>query len=91
LESEELSISLPKDMVRMVREQASTGAYTSVSEVISEALRLWESRRQERERRLDGIRAKIDEAARNPERIGDEEVGRHFKRRSDDAEKKQAG
>ena len=50
MQAEKVSISLPKDMARMVREQAGKGSYASVSEVIREALRLWDTQRQERER-----------------------------------------
>jgi len=46
--AEKLSITLPAEMVRIIREKVSTGAYSSNSEVIREALRGW----MEREQRL---------------------------------------
>jgi antitoxin ParD1/3/4 len=46
--AEKLSITLPAEMVRMIREKVSSGAYGSNSEVIREAMRAW----LERERRL---------------------------------------
>ena len=88
MRTEKLSISLPADMARMVRRRVESGAYASNSEVIRDALRLWQSRDQERERRLEVIRAQLDEAAAEPERITDEEMGRHFERRRAEAGQK---
>lgn len=88
MQTEKLSISLPADMARMIRRRVESGAYASNSEVIRDALRLWQSHDQERERRLESIRARINEAAENPKRITDDELGRHFDRRLTEAEKK---
>jgi len=46
--AEKLSITLPAEMVRVIRERVGTGAYGSNSELIREALRGW----MEREQRL---------------------------------------
>jgi antitoxin ParD1/3/4 len=46
--AEKLSITLPAEMARLVREKVSSGAYGSTSEVIRTALRGW----MEDERRL---------------------------------------
>ncbi|MGX2039103.1 type II toxin-antitoxin system ParD family antitoxin [Methylocaldum sp. MU1018] len=64
--TEKLSITLPAEMVRMIREKVGSGAYGSNSEVIREALRGW----MERERRLMALDAAI---ARG---IADAEAGR---------------
>lgn len=64
--AEKLSITLPAEMVRVIREKVSTGAYGSNSEVIREALRGW----MERERRLVALDASI---ARG---VADAEAGR---------------
>jgi antitoxin ParD1/3/4 len=39
--AEKLSITLPTEMVRLIREKVSNGTYASNSEVIREALRGW--------------------------------------------------
>jgi antitoxin ParD1/3/4 len=39
--AEKLSITLPAEMVRLIREKVSNGTYASNSEVIREALRGW--------------------------------------------------
>jgi antitoxin ParD1/3/4 len=78
MQTEKLSISLPADMARMVRQRVESGAYASNSEVIREALRAWQERELEREHRLTAIRARLDEAASNPRRLTAAEVDRHF-------------
>jgi antitoxin ParD1/3/4 len=57
--AEKLSITLPADMARMVRDQVEGGSYASNSEVIREALRIWQEREALKRQRLDEIRAKI--------------------------------
>lgn len=53
--AEKLSITLPAEMVRVIREKVGTGTYSSNSEVIREALRGW----MEREQRLATLDAAI--------------------------------
>jgi antitoxin ParD1/3/4 len=78
---ERLSITLPADMARMIRAKVEEGRYASNSEVIREAMRLWQERELVREQRLAAIRAKIDEADADPAGFSDEEVERHFDER----------
>lgn len=49
--AEKLSITLPAEMVRVIREKVASGAYGSTSEVIRDALRNW----LERDRRLAAL------------------------------------
>ncbi len=53
--AEKLSITLPAEMVRLIREKVDRGAYASNSEVIREAMRGW----MERENRLAALDAAI--------------------------------
>jgi antitoxin ParD1/3/4 len=64
--AEKLSITLPAEMVRVIREKVASGAYGSNSEVIRDALRAW----LERDRRL----AALDTAIATG--IADAEAGR---------------
>jgi antitoxin ParD1/3/4 len=64
--SEKLSITLPQDMVSIIRNKVINGGYASNSEVIREAMRGW----MEREQRLSELDAAI---ARG---IADSEAGR---------------
>jgi antitoxin ParD1/3/4 len=63
---EKLSITLPAEMVRVIREKVGAGIYSSNSEVIREALRGW----MERDQRL----AMLDTAITKG--IADAESGR---------------
>lgn len=53
--AEKLSITLPAEMVRLIREKVDRGVYASNSEVIREAMRGW----MERESRLAALDAAI--------------------------------
>ena len=53
--AEKLSITLPAEMVRHIREKVDRGAYASNSEVIREAMRGW----MERESRLAALDAAL--------------------------------
>jgi antitoxin ParD1/3/4 len=64
--AEKLSITLPAEMARMVREKVAGGAYASNSEVIREALRAWHERELMKGERLEKIREKIAEAVDDP-------------------------
>jgi len=60
-EIERLSIALPAPMADAVRRAVEAGEYASTSEVIRDALRLWEARRDLRERDLEVLRQRWDE------------------------------
>lgn len=60
-EIERLSIALPAPMADAVRRVVKAGEYASTSEVIRDALRLWQSRRQRRERDLEVLRQRWDQ------------------------------
>jgi antitoxin ParD1/3/4 len=60
-EIERLSVALPAPMADAVRRAVDAGEYASTSEVIRDALRLWESRRHLRERDLEVVRKRWDE------------------------------
>lgn len=87
MQTEKLSISLPTDMARMVRRQVEEGGYASNSEVIRDALRMWQQREQERGQRLDAIRASLDTAATDPVRHSADKISTHFDRLLSEAEK----
>lgn len=60
-EIERLSIALPAPMADAVRHAVEKGEYASASEVVRDALRLWEARRQWREHELEVMRQRWDE------------------------------
>jgi len=76
---ERLSITLPTDMVRLIRSKVAGGGYTSNSDVIREAMRAWLAQEELRAERLNGIRAKIAEADADPRpSLSEGYVERHF-------------
>jgi len=64
--AEKLSITLPAEMVRVIRAKVESGGYSSNSEVIREAMRGW----LDRERSLATLSAAIDRG------IADADAGR---------------
>jgi len=78
--AEKLSTTLPADMARMVRDKVEGGSYASNSEVIREALRIWQEREVVKVQRLDEIRARIAESLDDPRpSLTAKEVGRRLK------------
>ncbi len=59
-EIERLCIVLPVPMADAVREAVEAGEYASTSEVVTDALRLWESRRELRAREMETLRGHWD-------------------------------
>jgi antitoxin ParD1/3/4 len=58
--AEKLSITLPPELAEMIRMKVRTGAYASNSEVIRDALRLWQEREATLAERRRWLRDKIE-------------------------------
>ena len=58
---ERLTVALPGRMAKAVRKAVTTGEYASTSEVVRDALRLWEGRRELRERDIAALRRAWDD------------------------------
>ena len=56
-----LNVSLPKELEVRVREHVASGLYGSASEVIREALRLFETYHSVQQARLAALKADIDQ------------------------------
>lgn len=80
---ERLSITLPAEMARMIRENVQEGRYASNSEVIRDAMRIWQEREEQRAQRLASIRARLDEAEVGPSHSATD-VRAHFAARLSD-------
>lgn len=64
--SEKLSITLPADMVRVIKEQVNSGAYASTSEVLRAAMRTWMRDEEEHQERMKAIRARVQASIDDP-------------------------
>ena len=80
--TEKLSIDLPGDVAQMVRRAVDGGEFVSSSDVITDALRLW----QGRQLRAESLRAGLNAAAADATRYSDEDVSAHLDRLLDLAE-----
>ncbi len=61
--AEKISVTLPPEMLAAIKEKVQSGMYGSTSEVIRDAMRLWQREEEEREARLTSIRTRLDRAA----------------------------
>ncbi len=57
--AEKISITLPPDMLISIKEKVQAGVYGSTSEVIREAVRLWQRTEEEHQTRLSLIRNRL--------------------------------
>jgi antitoxin ParD1/3/4 len=64
--TEEISVTLPADMVRLIRERVSSGAYASTSEIVGEAVRLWQAHSREHDDQVAAIKARIQRSLADP-------------------------
>ncbi|GJE55777.1 MULTISPECIES: ribbon-helix-helix domain-containing protein [Methylobacterium] len=77
--AEKISITMTPDMLRAVRESVEAGEYASTSEVLRDAVRLWQRQRLEDAERLDAIRARIRRSLDDPRpSLSTEEVRQHM-------------
>ncbi|MGO9004739.1 MAG: type II toxin-antitoxin system ParD family antitoxin [Beijerinckiaceae bacterium] len=64
--AEKLSITMSPEMVRAIRESVEAGEYVSTSEVVRDAVRIWQQQRREDVERLNAIRARIRRSLDDP-------------------------
>lgn len=64
--AEKVSVTITAAMMRKVRESVEAGEYASTSEAMRDALRLWNDTREERNRRLESIRTRIQASLDDP-------------------------
>ena len=64
--AEKVSITMTPEQLRAVRESVEAGEYASTSEVMREAVRLWQRQRQEDTERLSAIRTRIRRSLDDP-------------------------
>lgn len=78
--AEKISITMTPEQLRAVRESVAAGEYASTSEVLRDAVRLWQRQRQEDAERLNLIRARIRRSVDDPRAdLTGEEVRAHIR------------
>lgn len=61
-QAQPVTVSLPPEMAAMMRQKVEEGEYSSVSEVVREALRDWSHKQSAEKRELQQLRALLQEA-----------------------------
>ena len=64
--AEKISITLPPDMLRLIREAVEAGEYGSTSEALRDAVRAWQHQRLEDAERLAALRARVTASLADP-------------------------
>lgn len=64
--AEKISITVTPEMLRLIRESVEAGEYASTSEVIRDAMRLWQRRREEHAEAIKSIKARIRRSLDDP-------------------------
>jgi antitoxin ParD1/3/4 len=64
--AEKISITMTPEMLRLIRESVEAGEYASTSEVIRDAMRLWQRQREEHAETLKSIKARIRRSLDDP-------------------------
>lgn len=54
--AERITITLPPDMLASIKKEVRSGSYGSTSELIREAMRMWQKREEEHKARISLIR-----------------------------------
>jgi antitoxin ParD1/3/4 len=63
-----MSINLPADVEAIVNLHVSEGEFGSATEVVAAAVRLFDSRKREKQRQIDKLRALLKEAVEQADR-----------------------
>lgn len=64
--AEKVSITMPPEMMRLIRDSIEAGEYASTSEVLRDAMRAWLRQREEHQERLESIRARVRQSLDDP-------------------------
>jgi antitoxin ParD1/3/4 len=64
--NEKLSITLPTEMVNLIKTRVEAGDYASTSEVLRAAMRVWMRQEEEHQERIASIRARVKTSLDDP-------------------------
>ena len=63
--AEKITITVPPEMLAVIKKKVDQGFYSSTSELIRSAMRLWQQKEEEHEARLQAIRMRLENSAQN--------------------------
>ncbi len=86
--TEKLSISLPGEMAKWVREKVDSGSYSSNSEIIREGLRLLQDHEELRAKKLQALQDMVEESVNSGPGIPAEHVFARMEARNRQWQKK---
>lgn len=64
--AEKISITVTSEMLQVIRASVASGEYASTSEVLRDAMRVWQREREERQQRLEAIRERVTHSLADP-------------------------
>ena len=67
--AERITITLPPDMLASIKKEVSSGSYGSTSELIREAMRLWQKKDEEHKARISLIRERLARSVQSGEPV----------------------
>ncbi len=67
--AEKISITLPPDMLASIKDKVQSGVYGSTSEVIREAMRLWQRNEEEYQARIALIQKRLEQSANSGQTV----------------------
>ncbi len=64
--AEKVSITMTPEMMRVIRASVEAGEYASTSEVLRDAVRIWQREREEHAERVKAIKARVRRSIADP-------------------------
>jgi antitoxin ParD1/3/4 len=64
--AEKISITVSPEILRLIRQSVDAGEYASTSEVIGDAMRLWQRQREQHAETVQSIKARIRRSLDDP-------------------------
>ena len=57
--AEKITITLPQDILASIKKEVHSGSYASTSELIKDAMKLWQKREEEHKSKISSIRERL--------------------------------
>jgi antitoxin ParD1/3/4 len=64
--TEKISVTIRAEFLQVIRDSVAAGEYSSTSEAVQDAIRVWQRQRSEDAERLNGVRDRIRRSLEDP-------------------------